>query len=45
MLFFANSILYAKKGKFVFSNGDTYEGEYMNSQRNGYGKKKQQTVR
>jgi len=26
----------------VFSNGDTYEGEYMNSQRNGYGKKKQQ---
>ena len=29
----------------MFSNGDTYEGEYMNSQRNGDGKKKQQTVR
>jgi len=25
------------KGKLAFRNGDYYEGEYMNSQRNGQG--------
>ena len=35
---FVNNKKQGKNGKYIFTNGDTYEGDFFNGMRNGIGK-------